>query len=185
MSGLTKMLGWGSSRCLNGSATWIGTAGEVEMRRRAPCVARVLLGAALPLPLLACATVASREPVLQEFEVATDEDAAAFEAAGERFSTPSSCREHLIELTAAFPRDEYGIVRGPYAVFDNDVRIHAITARKGQYVVVEYRCLGASIEGRSWAAGPAGEEPQPFTLEDIQAMTFPREAEDPAAEEPR
>lgn len=127
----------------------------------------------LLLPLLACAGGAARPAVLAELEVAPDEEEAEFRSAGEPFTSASRCTEHLAELVALFPAEGYEIARGPYPVLENDIRVHAIGAREGDYVVVEYRCLGPAMEARSWSAGPSGSDPEPFTLEDVLTTTFP------------
>lgn len=133
---------------------------------------RVAVGAFAVL-VAACATPSGREPALVSLQVAPDEEEAEFETVGDPFENARACAAYLTQLVPLFSPPVYEVARGPYPVEENDVRIHAISTRTGEFHVTEYRCLGSAIEARSWSAGASSFETEPFTLEDIQELTFP------------
>lgn len=127
--------------------------------------------------IAACTTTGDRVPVLEELQVAPDEETAEFQAVGDPFSSASACTDYLARLVPLFSPPAYEVARGPYAIDKGDIRAHAVSSRSGEYQVTEYRCYGSAIEARSWSVGPAKPGIEPFTLEDIQEMTFPPDEE--------
>lgn len=135
------------------------------------------------------ACVAGDRPVMiHDVRPAASEKEAVFAPAGDRFSSAANCSVYLSRLVAQLSTDSaYEAARGPYPVAEGDVRAHAIRAVDGGHQVLEYRCIGPVIEARSWTALTGGVIP--FTLEDIQKMSFPQSPApapvQPVTEEPR
>ena len=93
---------------------------------------------------------------------------AAFEPSAERFVDAAACRTHLEGLASEARQQDFDAVKGPYAIAEDDVRIHMVRAEANGHRINEHRCLGAELSARSWrhSIGRA-EADAPFTIESV------------------
>ena len=105
------------------------------------------------LPLLALAAAGPEAP---------------FVPSAERFADAAACRVHLEGVVGEARQQDYVAVEGPYAIAEDDVRIHMVRAEASGHRIDEHRCLGADLSARSWRhamEGASAEEA--FTIESV------------------
>lgn len=97
-------------------------------------------------------------------------DERPFEAIGS-FVSPEACIRELASVVAVGAGVGFDRSVGPYAIAPGDLRAHRVRAEGGGHEIEEWRCLGAAMSRRRWTH--AMSEVKPFTIEDIEKMSFP------------
>lgn len=113
-----------------------------------------------------------REAALPPVPVEADEGP-PFGPAIRTLASAPACSSELSALVRASAPPAFDAAVGPYAVSAGDVRAHRVKARDWGHEIEEYRCLGAALSSRRWTHSLSNVKP--FTVEDIEKMSFPAE----------
>ena len=92
-----------------------------------------------------------------------------FEPSSDRFADAAACRAHLGALLATARGEEHEAVEGPYEIAAGDVRAHIVDIAGSGHRIIEHRCLGDQLSGRSWRHSMGGGEEEPVTVESMAA----------------
>ena len=104
-------------------------------------------------------------------QAVSEPEGGPFVALPDSFATPAACAAHLGSLIKASAPPAFDRAVGPYTIADGDVRAHRVKAQGWGHDIEEFRCSGASLEGRRWSHSMS--DVKPFTVEDIGKMSFP------------